>query len=144
MNVFFCNYTSVNPYKEFYGSSNNFRPTETFPVNKVTFVTYRTIVSVYVNYSHFPVQLDMAVLYDAVFLLSEGLNTLNARNNENEDYLSIDPEPLSCDDDRKYYQAGPNITSIMREVKHPTLSFYLFFFVVFFSSFCKRMYARNV
>ena len=58
-------------------------------------------------------QLDSAVLYDAVFLLYKALETLNARN-YNEEY--IDPIPLFCNSTTKY-QVGPNITSIMREVR---------------------------
>ncbi|XP_018059496.1 PREDICTED: glutamate receptor ionotropic, kainate 2-like [Atta colombica] len=56
--------------------------------------------------------LDSAVLYDAVFLLYKALETLNARN-DNEEY--IDPIPLFCNNTTKY-QVGPNITSIMREL----------------------------
>lgn len=59
--------------------------------------------------------LDSAILYDAVFLFDKALKALNARNINNEESLAIDPGSLSCDENNKY-QAGPNITSIMREV----------------------------
>ncbi|XP_047363225.1 glutamate receptor ionotropic, kainate 2-like [Vespa velutina] len=58
---------------------------------------------------------ESAVLYDAVFLLYNALKILYARNNDNDDSISIIPVPLSCDDEKKY-EAGPNITSIIREV----------------------------
>ncbi|XP_018368899.1 PREDICTED: glutamate receptor ionotropic, kainate 2-like isoform X2 [Trachymyrmex cornetzi] len=57
--------------------------------------------------------LDSAVLYDAVFLLQKALETLNARN-DNEEY--IDPIPLFCANSTTKYQVGPNITSVMREL----------------------------
>ncbi|XP_018315808.1 glutamate receptor ionotropic, kainate 2-like [Mycetomoellerius zeteki] len=60
--------------------------------------------------------LDSAVLYDAVFLLQKALETLNARNIDNEEYMSIDPIPLSCTNNTIKYQVGPNITSVMREL----------------------------
>lgn len=62
--------------------------------------------------------LDSAVLYDAVFLLNKALETLNARNARNinnEEYMSIDPVPLYCNSTRKY-QVGSNIISVMREL----------------------------
>ena len=58
---------------------------------------------------------DSAILYDAVFLFEKALTVLNARNINNEESLAIDPVPLSCEESNKY-QAGPNITNIMREV----------------------------
>ncbi|EGI59304.1 Glutamate receptor, ionotropic kainate 2, partial [Acromyrmex echinatior] len=60
--------------------------------------------------------LDSAVLYDAVFLLHTALETLNARNIENEVDMSIDPIPLSCTNSTRKYQVGSYITSIMREI----------------------------
>ncbi|XP_018315810.1 glutamate receptor ionotropic, kainate 2-like [Mycetomoellerius zeteki] len=60
--------------------------------------------------------LDSAVLYDAVFLLYKALETLNARNIENEESISIDPIPLFCTNGNKKYQVGSNITSVMREI----------------------------
>ncbi|XP_012061140.1 PREDICTED: glutamate receptor ionotropic, kainate 2-like [Atta cephalotes] len=60
--------------------------------------------------------LDSAVLYDAVFLLHTTLETLNARNIENEVDMSIDPIPLSCTNSTRKYQVGSNITSVMREI----------------------------
>ncbi|KAL0124437.1 hypothetical protein PUN28_006343 [Cardiocondyla obscurior] len=59
--------------------------------------------------------LNSAILYDAVFLLHKALEVLNIRNIDNEEYVSIDPIPLSCKSTRKY-QAGPNITSTMQEL----------------------------
>ncbi|KMR04997.1 glutamate ionotropic kainate 2 [Lasius niger] len=58
--------------------------------------------------------IDSAILYDAVFLLHKAMETLNSRNIDNEESIMIDPVPLSCDENQKY-QAGPNITSLMRE-----------------------------
>ncbi|XP_011064362.1 PREDICTED: glutamate receptor ionotropic, kainate 1-like [Acromyrmex echinatior] len=69
-------------------------------------------VSLLSDYSDF---LDSAVLYDAVFLLHTALETLNARNIENEVDMSIDPIPLSCTNSTRKYQVGSYITSIMRE-----------------------------
>ncbi|XP_018345205.1 PREDICTED: glutamate receptor ionotropic, kainate 2-like [Trachymyrmex septentrionalis] len=60
--------------------------------------------------------LDSAVLYDAVFLLYEALETLNARNIENKVYMSIDPVRLSCIDKTTMYEAGPNIVSVMQKI----------------------------
>ncbi|XP_012061138.1 PREDICTED: glutamate receptor ionotropic, kainate 2-like [Atta cephalotes] len=60
--------------------------------------------------------LDSAILYDAVFLLHTALETLNARNIENEVDMSIDSIPLSCTNSTRKYQVGSNITSIMREI----------------------------
>ncbi|EGI59306.1 Glutamate receptor, ionotropic kainate 2 [Acromyrmex echinatior] len=57
--------------------------------------------------------LDSAVLYDAVFLLQKALETLNARNDNEED---IDPISLFCTNSTTKYQVGPNIISIMREL----------------------------
>ncbi|XP_018339843.1 PREDICTED: glutamate receptor ionotropic, kainate 2-like isoform X1 [Trachymyrmex septentrionalis] len=57
--------------------------------------------------------LDSAVLYDAVFLLQKALETLNARN-DNEEY--IDPIPLFCTNSTNKYQVGRNITNVMREL----------------------------
>ncbi|CAL1681831.1 unnamed protein product [Lasius platythorax] len=59
--------------------------------------------------------IDSAILYDAVFLLHKAMETLNSRNIDNEESIMIDPVPLSCDENQKY-QAGPNITSLMREL----------------------------
>lgn len=64
----------------------------------------------------FPYQVESAVLYDAVFLLQNALEVLNARNLDSENPVTIDPVPLSCEGAEKY-SAGPNITSLMREVK---------------------------
>lgn len=64
-------------------------------------------------------QIDSAILYDAVFLLHKAMETLNSRNIDNEESIMIDPVPLSCDENQKY-QAGPNITSLMREVNSIT------------------------
>ncbi|XP_046833817.1 glutamate receptor ionotropic, kainate 2-like [Vespa crabro] len=58
---------------------------------------------------------ESAILYDAVFLLYNALKILYARNSDNDDSISIIPVPLSCDDEKKY-EAGPNITSIIREL----------------------------
>lgn len=58
---------------------------------------------------------ESAALYDGVFLLYNALNILNDRNKNNGDPIPIIPVPLSCDDEKKY-EAGPNITSIIREV----------------------------
>lgn len=63
----------------------------------------------------FYAQLESAVLYDAVFLLHKALETLNARNIGSKRPMLIDPTPLSCTT-HATYKAGPNITSIMREV----------------------------
>ncbi|XP_011879931.1 PREDICTED: glutamate receptor ionotropic, kainate 2-like [Vollenhovia emeryi] len=60
--------------------------------------------------------LDSAILYDAVFLLNKALEVLNTRNIGNEEYISIDPVPLSCTNTSRKYQAGRNITSVMREL----------------------------
>ncbi|XP_011152744.1 glutamate receptor ionotropic, kainate 2 [Harpegnathos saltator] len=59
--------------------------------------------------------LNSAVLYDAVFLLNKALETLNARNVDNDEPIVIEPMPLSCNDGKRY-QAGQNITSAMREL----------------------------
>ncbi|EZA54693.1 glutamate receptor ionotropic, kainate 2 isoform X2 [Ooceraea biroi] len=59
--------------------------------------------------------LDSAILYDAVFLFNKALETLNARSIDYEDPDFIYPLPISCNDGMKY-QAGPNITSVMREL----------------------------
>ncbi|XP_053977682.1 glutamate receptor ionotropic, kainate 2-like isoform X1 [Hylaeus volcanicus] len=59
--------------------------------------------------------LESAVIYDSVFLLYNALEGLNARNSDNEDPVTIEPVPLSCAGTEKY-SAGPNITSLMREV----------------------------
>ncbi|XP_011256785.2 glutamate receptor ionotropic, kainate 2 isoform X2 [Camponotus floridanus] len=60
--------------------------------------------------------LDSAILYDAVFLLQKAIETLNSRNIDNEFIRNlIDPVSLSCKKNDKY-QAGPNITSIIREL----------------------------
>lgn len=66
-------------------------------------------------------QIDSAILYDAVFLLHKAMETLNSRNidNTHEESIMIDPVPLSCDENQKY-QAGPNIMSLMREVNSIT------------------------
>lgn len=58
-------------------------------------------------------QLNSAVLYDAVFLLHDALETLNARNIDNEEF--IEPTSLSCKVGDKY-QAGRNIISTIKEV----------------------------
>lgn len=58
---------------------------------------------------------ESAVLYDAVFLLQNALEVLNARNLDSENPVTIDPVPLSCEGAEKY-SAGPNITSLMREL----------------------------
>ncbi|KAK1127273.1 hypothetical protein K0M31_003817 [Melipona bicolor] len=55
--------------------------------------------------------LESAILYDAVFMVYNTLETLNARNVS----VAIDPVPLSCEEDEKY-SAGPNITNLMREL----------------------------
>lgn len=57
-------------------------------------------------------QLESAVLYDAVFLLDKALEALNARNKE---FMPNDTVSLSCNDGRKH-QAGLNIINVMREV----------------------------
>ncbi|XP_029035806.1 glutamate receptor ionotropic, kainate 2-like [Osmia bicornis bicornis] len=58
---------------------------------------------------------ESAVLYDSVFLLYNALDALNARNQDNEDPVTIDPVPLSCEEAEKY-TAGLNITSLLREL----------------------------
>ncbi|XP_076280538.1 glutamate receptor ionotropic, kainate 2 [Lasioglossum baleicum] len=58
---------------------------------------------------------ESAVLYDAVFLFYNALETLNARNKDCEEPVTIDPVPLSCADTEKY-NAGPNITNLIREL----------------------------
>jgi len=65
--------------------------------------------------SNFILQLNSAVLYDAVFLFNKALEALNARNIDYEARDFIDPLPIFCNDGIKY-QAGSNITSIIREV----------------------------
>ncbi|CAK9800330.1 Glutamate receptor ionotropic, kainate 2 [Anthophora plagiata] len=59
--------------------------------------------------------LESAVLYDAVFLVYNTLEALNARNKDSEEPVTIDPVPLSCEEAEKY-SAGPNITNLMREL----------------------------
>ncbi|XP_078053651.1 glutamate receptor ionotropic, kainate 2 [Augochlora pura] len=59
--------------------------------------------------------MESAVIYDAVFLFYNALETLNARNKDCEEPVTIDPVSLSCDGTEKY-NAGPNITSLMREL----------------------------
>ncbi|XP_029168161.1 glutamate receptor ionotropic, kainate 2-like [Nylanderia fulva] len=59
--------------------------------------------------------IESAVLYDAVFLLNKAMETLNTRNIDIEESITIDPVSLSCEETVKY-QAGPNITSVMREL----------------------------
>jgi len=56
------------------------------------------------------------VLYDAVFLLHEALETLTARNIENKD-MSIDPIRFSCINKTTLYAAGSNIVSVMQEAR---------------------------
>ncbi|XP_076751081.1 glutamate receptor ionotropic, kainate 2 [Xylocopa sonorina] len=58
---------------------------------------------------------ESMVLYDAVFLLFETLEALNARNKDSEEPLTIDPVPLSCEGEEKY-SAGPNITNLIIEL----------------------------
>ncbi|XP_076658014.1 glutamate receptor ionotropic, kainate 2 [Halictus rubicundus] len=58
---------------------------------------------------------ESAVLYDSVFLFYNALETLNARNKDCEEPVPIDPVPLSCENTEKY-NAGPNITNLMREL----------------------------
>ncbi|KAG7201434.1 hypothetical protein KM043_004194 [Ampulex compressa] len=58
---------------------------------------------------------ESAVLYDSVFLLYNAMEALNARNAYSQEPISIDPVPLSCEGTEKY-AAGPNITSLMREI----------------------------
>lgn len=65
-------------------------------------------------------KMESAVLYDSVFLLYNAVDALNARNQDHEDPVTIDPVPLSCEETEKY-AAGPNITSLMREVKFQSL-----------------------
>nr|XP_033338694.1 glutamate receptor ionotropic, kainate 2-like isoform X2 [Megalopta genalis]XP_033338703.1 glutamate receptor ionotropic, kainate 2-like isoform X2 [Megalopta genalis] len=59
--------------------------------------------------------MESAVLYDSVFLFYNALETLNARNKDCEEPVTIDPVSLSCEDTEKY-NAGPNITNLMREL----------------------------
>ncbi|XP_012056216.1 PREDICTED: glutamate receptor ionotropic, kainate 2-like [Atta cephalotes] len=59
--------------------------------------------------------LDSMILYDAVFLLHEALETLTARNIENKD-MSIDPIRFSCINKTTLYAAGSNIISVMQEI----------------------------
>lgn len=64
-------------------------------------------------------QVESAFLFDSVFLFNDALEALYARNgNSGRRQLAIQPEPLSCSDTNRYhsYQAGHNITSLMREV----------------------------
>ncbi|XP_011170993.1 glutamate receptor ionotropic, kainate 2 [Solenopsis invicta] len=61
--------------------------------------------------------LNSAVLYDAVFLLYKAIETLNARRINDKKSIFIDPVPLSCTNNKRY-QAGLNITSIMREISN--------------------------
>lgn len=69
-------------------------------------------------------KVESAILYDSVFLVYNALETLNARNQDNPEGETIDPVPLSCEGEEKY-NAGPNITNVIREVK---LSWNLKFF----------------
>jgi len=48
-------------------------------------------------------------------LLNKALEILNARNIDNKEF--IEPTPLFCNSTEKY-QAGPNITCVMREVRN--------------------------
>ncbi|XP_072764014.1 glutamate receptor ionotropic, kainate 2 [Anoplolepis gracilipes] len=59
-------------------------------------------------------KIDSAILYDAVFMLNKAMEILNTRNID-EESIMIDPVPLSCEGTQKY-QAGPNITSTIREL----------------------------
>ncbi|XP_071860840.1 glutamate receptor ionotropic, kainate 2 isoform X1 [Bombus fervidus] len=54
---------------------------------------------------------ESAVLYDAVFMFYNTLETLNARNMS----VDIDPLPLSCEEEKKY-SAGLDIINLMREL----------------------------
>ena len=56
-------------------------------------------------------KVESAILYDAVFMVYNTLETLNARNMS----VAIDPVPLSCEGEEKY-SAGPDIINLMREV----------------------------
>ncbi|KAK0162284.1 hypothetical protein PV327_008633 [Microctonus hyperodae] len=59
---------------------------------------------------------ESALIFDAVFLLNDALEALQARNGFNgHRQLTIEPQPLSCSDTEKY-EAGHNISSLMREV----------------------------
>ncbi|XP_017753501.1 PREDICTED: glutamate receptor ionotropic, kainate 2-like isoform X2 [Eufriesea mexicana] len=60
---------------------------------------------------------ESAVLYDAVFLVYNALEALNARNKDSNASVTIDPVPLSCENEEKY-SAGPNITNLMRELSN--------------------------
>ena len=60
-------------------------------------------------------QVESAFIYDSVFLYKDALEALNARNQNAESPIIIEPQPLSCGDPEKY-PAGLNITSIMRDV----------------------------
>jgi len=55
------------------------------------------------------------------------LETLNARNIENEVDISIDPISLSCTNSTRKYQVGSNITSVMREVRR---SFFIISYII--------------
>lgn len=57
-------------------------------------------------------KVESAILYDAVFMFYNTLETLNARNMS----VDIDPLPLSCEGEKKY-SAGLDIINLMREVK---------------------------
>ncbi|KAK9303590.1 hypothetical protein QLX08_004755 [Tetragonisca angustula] len=56
---------------------------------------------------------ESAILYDAVFMVYNTLETLNARNMS----VAIDPVPLSCEGEEKY-SAGPDIINLMRELSN--------------------------
>ncbi|XP_017883266.1 glutamate receptor ionotropic, kainate 2-like [Ceratina calcarata] len=58
---------------------------------------------------------ESAVLYDAVFLVYNALESLNARNKDSEEPVTIDPVSLSCAEAEKY-TAGPNITNLIKEL----------------------------
>lgn len=56
------------------------------------------------------------MIFDSVFLLNDALEALQARNGFNgHRQLTIEPQSLSCSDTEKY-EAGHNISSLMREV----------------------------
>ena len=69
-------------------------------------------------------KVESAVLYDAVFMVYNTLETLNARNIS----VPIDPVPLSCEGEEKY-SAGPDIINLMREVMALSLSLSLSLFL---------------
>ncbi|XP_015599874.1 glutamate receptor ionotropic, kainate 2 isoform X2 [Cephus cinctus] len=75
----------------------------------------------------FNMQVESALLYDAVFLLNDALTVLNERLQNADKPMVIEPPQLSCNGTGKY-SAGPSITNIMREIsKEGKLTGYMTF-----------------